>query len=82
MAAGQEQVDRHSEEFVGMMDATRMLGIPYGALRARIDAGLVAIYGDPCDGRRVLIRRADVERMLRPEPIARRPRDRRVSDVA
>ncbi len=53
-------------EFLPMNEAAKRLGISEFTIRGRIAAGELAVWVDPLDRRRRLLRRRDLDRYARP----------------
>jgi hypothetical protein len=60
------------DEFVGQSDAIKRLGLTGEGLRYRLQRIGAVTYADPVDNRRRLIRRRDLDTLLRPRPIQRK----------
>ena len=61
-------------EYIGSAEAARRCGVSEWTLRQRVRRGDVAVYRDPLDDRRRLLRVADLERLAAPKPLPRRER--------
>ena len=65
------------DEYIGCNQAARKYGVALLTLRRSVQRGDLALYTDPLDDRRKLLRVADLEALRRPQPT--RPRDRLVA---
>ncbi len=58
-----------SGEYVTIAEAARRLGLSEPALKRRLDRGLIRTFTSPLDLRSRLIRAADLDAFLIPQPI-------------
>lgn len=58
--------------FVSLADVVSMLGVSGVALRQRLEREGITVYQHPHDGRFRLLKKRDVQRLLRPVPVARK----------
>jgi len=56
-----------TDEYIRLKDAPRLLGVHPGLLTRRIRAGELDGVRDPRDRRNLLVRRADLDRLMTPD---------------
>ena len=61
-------------EYIGHNEAARRYKIALLTIRRRVQRGDLAVYADPLDDRRKLLRVADIEALKRPQPARLRER--------
>ncbi len=65
-----------SDEWLTLGEVSQQFGVSLDAIRRRVDSGVLAAYAAPFDGRKMLFKRSDLEKMTAPAPLPRRRQKR------